>query len=320
MRIVVLDGHTMNPGDNPWDELAALGDLEVYERSAPDEIIERARGACIVVTNKAPLDAHVLEALPDLRFIAVTATGFNVVDVDAAAARGIPVSNVPVYGTESVAQFTLALLLELVSRVGEHDRAVHEGAWAAAPDFCFWRAPLVELAGRTFGIVGLGAIGRRVGALAHALGMTVLATGRPGSAPGQPDGLPVGWCTTDELFVRSDVVSLHCPLTPENAGLVDRERLARMKPGALLLNTARGALVDEAALADALAHGVIAGAAVDVASTEPISADNPLLRAPNCIITPHIAWATLAARRRLMQTTVENVRAFLAGAPIHVVR
>ncbi|MDG2303485.1 MAG: D-2-hydroxyacid dehydrogenase [Candidatus Binatia bacterium] len=319
-RIVVLDGYTLNPGDNPWDDLARVGDLEVHDRSTLGEIEERARGADIVVTNKAPLSAEMIGVLAELRFIAVTATGFNVVDVGAAAARRIPVSNVPSYGTESVAQFTLALVLELASRVGEHDRAVQEGAWNASPDFCFWSTSPVELSGLTMGVVGFGAIGRRVGGLAHAFGMPVLASGRPGGGREEPGYEPFEWCDVDELFSRADVVSLHCPLTADNAGLVSRGRLARMKPGAFLINTARGPLVDEHALADALERGVLRGAAVDVASSEPIASDNPLLSAPRCIVTPHIAWATLAARRRLMKTTVDNVRAFLAGAPVNVVR
>lgn len=320
MRIVVLDGHTMNPGDNPWDELAKLGRLDVYDRSSPSEIRERARGAEVLVTNKAPLDAATISALPELRFIAVTATGYNVVDTAAAADRGIPVSNVPEYGTDSVAQFTMALVLELASRVGEHDRAVRAGEWTASPDFCFWHTSPVELAGLTMGVVGFGAIGRRVAALAHAFGMSVLASGRPGGTRTSPDFEPFAWCEVDELFARADVVSLHCPLTPENAGLVDAERLGRMKPTAFFVNTARGGLVDEAALADALNRGVIAGAGVDVASTEPIAAANPLLSARGCLVTPHMAWGTLAARRRLMETTVRNVEAFRAGRPINVVR
>lgn len=319
-RIVVLDGYTLNPGDNSWDGVASLGDLTVYERSGDDEIVTRARGAQVVVTNKTPLTAETIAALPDLGFIAVTATGYNVVDVAAASARGIPVSNVPEYGTDSVAQFTMALLLELASRVGEHDRAVREGEWAAQPDFCFWHTSPVELAGLTMGIVGFGAIGRRVGELAHAFGMSVLAAGRPGGSRQAPDFAPFEWVEIDELFRRSDVVSLHCPLTSENAGFMDAARFATMKRSAFFVNTARGALVDEAALADALRDGVIAGAALDVASSEPIRPDNPLLGAPHCILTPHMAWGTLAARRRLMQTTIENIQAFLDGRPQNVVR
>lgn len=317
MKIVVLDGYTLNPGDNPWDALAALGDLTVYDRSAPSEVVERARGAEIVLTNKTVLDAATIAALPDVRFIAVLATGYNVVDVAAARARGIQVANVPEYGTDSVAQHVFALLLELASAVGAHDAAVHAGQWVRSPDFCFWRGSLVELAGLTMGIVGYGRIGQRVGELARAFGMRVVASGRPGkgaSGGGDVERLPI-----DELFAASDVVTLHCPLTADNARFVDAKLLRRMKPNAFLINTARGALIDEPALAQALRDGVLAGAGLDVLSSEPPHADNPLLTAPRCIVTPHVAWATLAARRRLMATAVENVRAWLAGAPINLV-
>ena len=315
MRIVVLDGHTMNPGDNPWTGLAVLGDLQVHARSTLEEIVPRSLDAQIVVTNKVPLSAETMAALAELRFITVSATGVNVVDLDAAAARAIPVSNVPTYGTDSVAQFTLALLLELASRVGEHDHEVHAGAWCDAPDFSFWRTTPRELAGLTMGIVGFGAIGQRVGALASALGMSVLATGRPGSQGIVPAYEPFAWREIDALFEEADVVSLHCPLTSATENLVDQRRLGRMKKSAFLVNTARGGLVDEEALAEALRTEEIAGAAVDVVSSEPIARDNVLLTAPRCLVTPHIAWATLAARRRLMRATVDNVRAFLGGTP-----
>lgn len=318
MKIVVLDGHTLNPGDNPWDELAALGELTVHVRSAPDEVVPRARGAEVVLTNKTHLDAAALASLPGLRFVGVLATGYNVVDVAAARAHGITVANVPEYGTDFVAQHVFALLLELANAVGEHDRAVHAGEWQRCPDFSFWTRPLLELAGLTMGIVGYGRIGRRVGDVARALGMRVLASARPG-APLPPATATETWCGLDELFAASDVVTLHCPLTADNERFVNAALLARMKRSAYLINAARGQLVDEAALADALAAGTIAGAGLDVVSEEPIRADNPLLRAPNCVITPHVAWASLAARRRLMATTVENVRAFLAGTPQNVV-
>jgi glycerate dehydrogenase len=316
-RIVVLDGYTLNPGDNPWDDLGELGELEVHPRSHPDEVVARARGAEIAVINKVQLREGELAALPDLRFIAITATGYNVVDLAAARARRVLVANVPEYGTESVAQHTIALLLELASAVGEHAGAVVAGEWSASPDFCFWRRPLLELSGRTLGIVGFGRIGRRVGELAHAFGMRVIATRRGAASP--PDYRPFEWRTVQELFAEADVVSLHCPLTDENERFVDHDLLHAMKRSALLLNTARGALIDERALAAALHDGVIAGAALDVVSREPIRPDNPLIGARNCIVTPHVAWATLAARRRLMQATVANVRAFLAGAPINLV-
>jgi len=317
-RIVVLDGATLDPGDNPWNGLGALGDLSVHAHSGPGEIVARAAGATVVVTNKAPVTAEVVAALPDLRFVAVTATGVNVVDLAATRASGIVVSNVPVYGTDSVAQHTIGLLLELAIGIGEHARAVREGEWVRARDFSFWKRPLVEIAGLTLGIVGFGRIGRRVGELANAFGMRVIATPPRGGGVA-PGWAGFAWRRVDEVFREADVVSLHCALGPGTERFVDRALLATMKPTAWLLNTARGGLVDEQALADALAAGVIAGAGLDVVSIEPMRPDNPLLGAPRCIITPHNAWATLAARRRLMETTVENVRAFLAGRPVNVV-
>ena len=315
-RIVVLDAHTFNPGDNPWTEVAALGELSVFERSAPDEVIERALGADIVLTNKTRLSAETLADLPDLRGVCVLATGINVVDVVAAKVRGVPVCNIPSYSTASTAQHTIALLLELTNHVGKHDRAVHEGAWVQAPDFSFTLSPLSELEGLLLGIVGFGAIGRRVAEIARALGMRIQAAFGPRRAS-DPEWLER--VELDDLFRSSDVVTLHCPLNDQTRGLVDRARLGSMRPHALLLNTGRGPLVVEADLADALGRGVIAGAALDVLSDEPPSADNPLLGAPRCVITPHNAWATLAARRRAMQITVENVRGILQGAPQNVV-
>ncbi len=317
MKIVVLDGYTLNPGDNPWDEVATLGELTVYDRTPAELIVERARGAEIVLTNKTPLSAATLEQLPGLRFIAELATGYDNIDVAAAGRHGIPVANVPEYSTPSVAQHTLALLLELCNRVGEHAAAVKEGEWCRSPDFSFWRAGLVELAGLRLGIVGLGRIGGQVGAIAHALGMEVLAYKR--TRREAPAGLPVNWLGLPELFAAADVVTLHCPLTPENRGFVDQRLLGTMKRGAFLINTARGALVNEADLATALNEGVIAGAALDVVSREPIAPDNPLLGARNCLITPHLAWASLAARRRLMVTVAGNIRAFITGTPANVV-
>jgi len=317
MRIVVLDGHTLNPGDNPWTEVEKQGDFTVYDRTEPDLIVSRAAGAEIVLTNKTPLFAETLAELPDLRFIAVLATGYNVVDVNAARGRDIPVSNVPVYGTDSVAQFTFALILDLCQQVALHSQAVHDGEWARCPDFCFWKTTLVELAGSKMGIIGFGRIGRRVGELAHAFGMEILAYD---AFPGQsPDYGPFAWKTLEKVFAEADVVSLHCPQTPDNAEFVNRRMLELMKPGAFLINAARGGLVNESDLADALNANRIAGAALDVVSTEPIRDDNPLLTAKNCLITPHMAWATLSARRRLMQTTADNVAAFIAGKPTNVV-
>jgi glycerate dehydrogenase len=317
MKIVVLDGYTLNPGDNPWTDLASLGELTVHNRTPPEAIVERAVGAEVLLTNKTRLTARTLSELPRLRFISVLATGHDVVDGAAARQRGIPVSNVPEYGTESVAQHVFALLLELCHQVARHDAAVHAGEWARTADFCFWKQPPVELAGSTMGLVGFGRIGRRVAEIAQAFGMRVMAArATPLPAPPHP---AVTWTPIPELFAAADVVSLHCPLTPHTARFVNRELLARMKPTAYLINTARGALVDEQALADALNAGALAGAAVDVVSAEPIGAGNPLLGACNCLITPHMAWGSLAARRRLMAATVDNVRAFLAGQPINVV-
>lgn len=315
-RLVVLDSYTFDPGDNPWTELQALGELVTHERSRDAEIVERARGADIVLVNKTPLSAATLSALPGLRGVCVLATGVNVVDVAAASALGIPVCNIPAYSTASTAQHTIALLLELTNHVGRHDRAVHDGAWTRSPDFSFSLASLTELDGLRFGIVGFGAIGRRVAEIARALGMRIQASGTARRAT-DPDWLDR--VELDELFASSDVVSLHCPLDDATRGLVNAARLAKMRPSALLLNAGRGPLVNEADLADALKRGVIAGAALDVLSEEPPRADNPLLSAPRCVITPHNAWSTLAARRRAMSVAVENVRGILLGAPQNVV-
>ncbi len=313
-RIVVLDGHTLNPGDLDWNGVAALGELTVHDRSLGAEIVARADGAEVVLTNKTPVTAETIAALPKLRFVGVLATGCNVVDTAAARARGIPVCNVPGYGTASVAQHVFALLLELTQRTGHHTQTVSEGRWSACPDFCYWDFPLVELAGRTLGIVGYGSIGAAVARIGAAFGMKVIASAR---SPRSVDG--VEFASTDEIFRRADVMTLHCPLTEETRGLVNAARIATMKPGAFLINTGRGPLVVEQDLADALNAGRIAGAGLDVLSTEPPPPGNPLFRAKNCIITPHIAWATHASRARLMDVVVANIRAFLAGAPQNVV-
>lgn len=318
MRIVVLDGQTLNPGDNPWTPVARFGSLTVHDRTPADLVRQRAAGATIVITNKTVLDGETLGALAELRFVAVLATGVNVVDIAAAAARDIPVSNVPEYGADSVAQHAFALLLELANGTGMHAEAVRNGAWSRSQDFCFWLRTPVELSGKTAGVVGFGRIGRRFAEIAHAFGMKILATPSR-SRPSTPDYEPFAWADVETIFREADVVSLHCPLTAANERFVDTRLLAWMKPSALLLNTARGGLVDEPALADALRTGAIAGAGLDVLSQEPMPENHPLLAAPNCIITPHIAWATLAARRRMMETTADNIRAFLAGTPINVV-
>jgi glycerate dehydrogenase len=317
MNIVVLDGHTLNPGDHTWDNVAALGELTVFDRTSPLSMIERARDADILLVNKAVISAESIALLPKLRFVSLLATGFDNVDVAAARKRGIPVSNVPEYATNAVAQHVFALLLELASHVALHDQAVKEGEWTASPDFSFWKSSIVELAGLKMGIVGFGSIGKRVAEIAHAFGMEVLAHNpRPKDAPA---GINVAWKDLPTLFAESDVVSLNTRQTPDNIGFVNRDLIALMKRTAYLINTARGTLINEQDLARALNSGEIAGAGLDVVSSEPIRPDNPLLTTRNCIITPHIAWASFAARKRLMDQTVRNIRAFLRGKPINVV-
>lgn len=315
MNITTLDSYTLNPGDLSWEWLSALGGLTVHDRTPRELIVERAAGAEILLTNKVALTRETIAALPELKYIGVLATGYNVVDTAAARERGIPVTNVPGYGTTAVAQHVFALLLELTQQTGLHTASAKAGDWAQSPDWCYWRTPLVELAGLTMGIVGYGAIGRAVARIAQAFGMKVIAATRTPRAAEEG----VEFVGTDELFRRADAVSLHCPLTPDTQGLVNSARLATMKPGAFLINTGRGPLIIEAELAVALRAGTLAGAAVDVLSTEPPAADNPLLTAPNCLVTPHIAWAPKASRQRLLQTVEENIRAFLAGEPVNVV-
>ena len=316
MNIVVLDGYTLNPGDLSWDSLAALGDLQVYERSEPGEVVDRAKEAEVILTNKTVLSREVLDRLPKLRYIGVLATGYNVVDVEATKERGIPITNIPAYSTPSVAQMVFAHLLNLTFRLADHHQAVLDGEWTASDEFSFSKYPLVELAGKTLGIIGYGLIGKNVTALASAFAMHALISTRT-----PPQNVPP-WARVvelDELFRRSDVVSLHCPLTEETRHLVNAERLALMRPTAFLINTGRGDLVDEAALAAALNEGRIAGAGVDVLSSEPNDPDNPLVGARNCFVTPHIAWATKESRERLMELCVSNVTAFLDGEPQNVV-
>lgn len=313
-KIVVLDGYTENPGDLSWEGLAALGELTVHQRTPADSIVERIGDADIVYTNKTPIGRDVLEACPSVRFIGVLATGYNVVDVAAAREKGIPVCNVPVYGTAAVAQFTFALLLEVCHHVGHHAARVRDGEWLRRGDFCFWDKPLLELEGRVMGLIGYGRIGKAVARIARAFGMEALYADP--SAEGNEDAQPV---SMEELLARADVVSLHCPLTADNQGIIGREALARMKQGAILLNTSRGPLVEEMAVRKALEEGRLGYYAADVASIEPIQPDNPLLDAPNCLITPHIAWAPKASRQRLMDVAVENLAAYLGGTPINVV-
>jgi len=317
MKITVLDGYALNPGDNPWTAVEALGDLTVCDRTPPELLLERAQGADILLTNKTVLSKDAIHALPDLKFISVLATGYNIVDTAAAAEYGIPVSNVPAYSTSSVAQLTFALILELCHGTAAHSSSVHAGGWVQAKDYSYWVQALTELKDKVIGIVGMGAIGQKVAEIAAAFGMKILAY-NPHRRP-----LDVGYAftyvTLEELYANADIITLHCPLKPENTGMIGKDAIARMKPNAWIINTARGQLIDEAALAEALNSGRIAGAALDVLSSEPPKAENPLLSSKKTIITPHIAWATLDARKRLMQVTADNIRAFLDGSPINVV-
>jgi glycerate dehydrogenase len=315
MKIVVLDGHALNPGDLSWDGLAELGELVVYDRTPVESVVERATGADILISNKVVLGAAELAALPGLRYIGVQATGVNIIDLEAAHARGIVVTNVPAYSTPSVAQHVFALILELTRGVGRHAELVRNGAWVKCPDFSFWDTSQVELAGKIIGIIGFGEIGRAVARIATAFDMQVLVHTRT------PDGLlsTVRFVDLEELLAESDIVTLHCPLSPQTERLVNAERLRLMKNSAYLINTGRGPLVDEAALAEALYCGEIAGAGLDVLAKEPPAENNPLLNAPNCFVTPHLAWATHAARQRLMDTVVANVRAYLDGDVLNLV-
>lgn len=315
MKIVILDAYAANPGDLSWDEFAALGELTVYDRTAQEDAAARIGDAEVVFINKVRLTDEIFAACPNLKLVSILATGYNVVDLAAAKRRGITVCNVPGYSTRAVVQMTFALLLEICQQVGLHSGAVHTGRWQTCPDFCFWDRPLIELDGKTMGIVGYGAIGSAVGTVAQALGMKLLVTARHEKPV--PEG--ARFVSLPELLAQSDVVSLHCPQTAENARMIDAGALAQMKDGAILLNTARGGLLDEQAVADALRSGKLLAAGMDVVSAEPIRADNPLLTAPNCFLTPHIAWAPLETRRRLQAISAENLRAFLAGKPQNVV-
>ncbi|MFC4102707.1 D-2-hydroxyacid dehydrogenase [Paenibacillus xanthanilyticus] len=317
MKIVVLDGYTLQQNDLSWAKLQGVGEVTVYDRTASDEILTRAQDADIILTNKSPLTAETLDQLPNLRYIGVLATGFNIVDIEAARKRGIPVTNVPTYGTHAVAQFVFALILELVQQVGMHANAVRSGEWTACPDFSFTRTKLIELAGKTMGLIGLGQIGKQTAAIARAFGMHVIAVGSGRQSPEPVEGIE--WVELPQLLTRADIVSLHCPLVPETFQLINKDRLKLMKPSAYLINTSRGQIIAEQDLADALHNGKLAGAALDVLSIEPPQQDHPLLHAPNCIITPHIAWACIEARERLMDTAVQNLRQFQAGTPVNVV-
>lgn len=318
MKIVILDGYTENPGDLSWDGFKKYGDLTVYDRTIHDdnEIIKRIDGAEVVYTNKTPISANVIKACPSMKFIGVLATGYNVVDVVAAKEAGIPVSNIPTYGTDAVGQFAIAMLLEICHHVAHHSDAVHEGKWEHNDDWCFWDYPLIELAGKTMGIIGFGRIGQTTGRIAKALGMNVIAYDKYESEEGKAIG---SYVTLDELFKSSDVISLHCPLFDENKGIICKENIEKMKDGVIILNNARGPLINEQDLCDALNSGKVYAAGVDVVSTEPIKGDNPLLKAKNCIITPHISWAPKESRARLMDIAVQNLKAYVDKAPINVV-
>ncbi len=318
MKIVVLDGYTENPGDLSWAELERYGELTVYDRTPYEdaEIAARIGGADIVFTNKCPIRRAVLDACPNLKYISVLATGYNVVDVQAAAEKGIPVSNVPTYGTASVGQFAIALLLEICQHVAHHSDAVHAGRWETNPDWCFWDYPLIELAGKTMGIIGFGKIGQTTGRIARALGMRILATGSRETESGRAIA---DYVDLDTLLRESDVIALHCPLFPSTQGIINRDTIAKMKDGVILINNSRGPLIVEQDLADALNSGKVAAAGLDVVSTEPIRGDNPLLKAKNCLITPHISWAPKEARQRIMEISAGNLEAYLRGAPVNVV-
>jgi len=317
MKTVILDGYTENPGDLDWKDIQVPGELTVYDRTSltdEEEIIRRIGDAEIVITNKTPITRHVLDACPGIRFISVLATGYNIVDTVCAAEKGIPVSNIPAYGTDAVAQFAIGLLLEVCHHIGHHSETVKQGRWSESPDFCYWDYPLIELKGKTMGIIGYGRIGSAVGRIALAFGMKVLAVKRH-----PKDDTLAEFTTLDDLYSRADVISLHCPLTTDNVGMINREAIAKMKDGVIIINNSRGPLIEENDLAQALKEGKVAAAAVDVVSREPIKADNPLLTAPNCLITPHISWAPKESRQRIMEGTAQNICAFLSGKPINVV-
>ena len=316
MKIVILDGYTENPGDLSWESLGKLGELTVYDRTPAEKIISHIGDAEVVITNKTPISRATMDACPNIRYIALLATGYNVVDVNAAKEKGIPVSNVPTYGTAAVGQFAIAMLLEICHHVAHHSDTVHAGKWNSCPDWCYWDYPLIELDGKTMGIIGFGRIGQATGRIAKALGMKVLAYDSFQSDSGKAIA---EYVDLDTLLAASDVIALHCPLFPETEGIINKDTIAKMKDGVILLNNSRGPLIVEQDVADALNSGKIYAAGLDVVSTEPIRNDNPLLTAKNCIITPHISWAPKESRQRIMDCTVSNVAAFLAGNPVNVV-
>lgn len=316
MKIVILDGYTENPGDLSWEGFEALGEVTLYDRTPASEIISRIGDAEIVITNKTPVTRETMERCPGIRYIGVLATGYNVIDVDAARERGIAVSNIPTYGTTAVAQMTMAMLLEICHHVAAHSEAVKAGDWTNNIDWCFWNYPLIELAGKTFGVIGFGRIGQAAAKLAKAFGMRILAYDEYSSETGKEIG---EYVTLETLLAEADVISLHCPLFPSTQGIINKESIARMKDGVIIINTSRGPLIVEQDLAEALDSGKVSYAACDVVSTEPIQADNPLLKCENCILTPHIAWAPKESRQRLMDIAVENLKAFMDGKPVNIV-
>lgn len=316
MKIVVLDGYTENPGDLSWEGLEKLGEVTVYDRTPAEEIVNRIGDAEVVITNKTPISRATMEACPNIRYIAILATGYNVVDVNAAKEKGIPVSNVPTYGTAAVGQFAIAMLLEICHHVAHHSDTVYAGKWNSCADWCYWDYPLIELDGKTMGVIGFGRIGQATGKIAKAMGMKLLAYD---SFPSESGRLLAEYVDLDTLLANSDVIALHCPLFPETEGIINKDTIAKMKDGVILLNNSRGPLIVEQDVADALNSGKIYAAGLDVVSTEPIKNDNPLLTAKNCFITPHISWAPKESRQRIMDCTVSNVAAFLAGAPVNVV-
>lgn len=317
MKIVALDAYASNPGDISWDAMKKLGELVLYDRSLPDEVIGRIGDAEAVLTNKVEISDGVMAACPNLRYIGVLATGYNIIDVEAAARRGITVTNIPAYSTDSVAQFTFALLLEICHRVGHHSEEVRNGRWITSPDFCFWDGALIELAGKKMGIIGFGTIGQKAGRIAEAFGMEVLACARHPRK--ELENEHCHYAALDEVLAESDVITLHCPQTPENAGMINKAQIAKMKDGVILINTARGGLINEQDVADALSAGKISAYGADAVIAEPMNTGNPLQQAPNCYLTPHIAWAPYEARVRLMDISVENLRAWKQGTPQNVV-
>lgn len=319
MKIVVLDGYTLNPGDLNWSGLEAMGEVTVYDRTSltdVQETIDRVGDAEVVYTNKTPIPKAVLDACPNIKFIGVLATGYNVVDVDTAREKGIPVTNIPTYGTAAVGQFAIAMLLEICHHVAHHSDAVHKGRWERNADWCFWDYPLIELAGKTMGVIGFGRIGQATGRIAKALGMRVIANDEYPSEAGKEIA---EYVTREELYAQADVIALHCPLFPSTEGMINKESIASMKDGVIILNNSRGPLIVEQDLADALNYGKVYAAGLDVVSTEPIKGDNPLLKAKNCLITPHISWAPKESRSRLMNIAVDNLKAFMNGTPVNVV-